>query len=70
MPPPYKLPGGYVKAGTITPSLPLVILNVHTGEALGDAAEREVEEETGVKSQFQGLLTFRFVRVLSNGQTD
>jgi len=43
MAPFYKLPGGYVKAG----------------EALGLAAEREVEEETGIKAEFQGIITFR-----------
>jgi len=42
-PSPYKLPGGYVKPG----------------ESLGLAAEREVEEETGIKAAFKGIITFR-----------
>jgi ADP-ribose pyrophosphatase YjhB (NUDIX family) len=32
---------------------------MRTGEALGLAAEREVEEETGIKAEFQGIITFR-----------
>jgi 8-oxo-dGTP pyrophosphatase MutT (NUDIX family) len=29
------------------------------------AAEREVEEETGIKAEFQGIITFRFSPLFS-----
>lgn len=52
---------------TLLPSLPYPL---QPGEEFGAAAVREVEEETGVKATFQGLLAVRHQHNLSFGVDD
>lgn len=50
----WKLPGGYV----------------NPGEEIGEAAQREVLEETGIKTEFLSLLAFRHLPVAVFGCSD
>lgn len=40
------------------------------GESLDEAAVREVEEETGVRTQFHSILSFRQTHGLTHGRSD
>lgn len=51
---PWKVPGGLSELG----------------ESIADAAEREVLEETGIKTKFHSILSFRHAHGLANGRSD
>jgi len=59
----------YPHSPSLPPSLP-PSPTTQPGEEFGAAAVREVEEETGVKSTFQGLLALRHQHNLSFGVDD
>jgi 8-oxo-dGTP pyrophosphatase MutT (NUDIX family) len=51
---PWKVPGGLSELG----------------EQIPEAAEREILEETGIRTRFHSILSFRHAHGLSNGRSD